>query len=218
MRLAGRSRPQPITCSLLTVTESRCSFDRHPEWVKPGKDALSRYSGWLRQLKLWDQPERPPPMLGSGARHHDVDAGIAVWQDDFRLFDGTEYPSARSPFPNPDDPPGTVPGQVCFRKDIEAAEKASGKPAGHSFASLSPLQSVRAKSEAFCPRTPSLNVPWPTRRIIARSSASVSLSAPSVRSRSRGRSSFGQFLMRSDFIALSYAVRGRAAIPLSIPC
>ena len=64
---------------------------------------------------------------------------------------------------------------------------------------LKSVSNVRAKSAAFCPRIPSLNVPWPTRRMMASNSASVSLSAPSASNRSRGRSFLGQAMIPFDF-------------------
>ena len=64
------------------------------------------------------------------------------------------------------------------------------------------VRSSFAKSVAFCPRTPFLNAPRPTRSTIASNSASVSRSAPSEIKRSRGLSFTGQFLILSDFISI----------------
>jgi hypothetical protein len=51
-------------------------------------DAPSVIERILRHLKLWDRPERPPPIPGPSTPHYDVE--IPAWEDDLGLFDGTE--------------------------------------------------------------------------------------------------------------------------------
>jgi len=42
----------------------------------------------LRHLKLWDQPERPPPAPAPRTLHYDLE--IPAWEDDLGSSDGTE--------------------------------------------------------------------------------------------------------------------------------
>ncbi|MGA2262582.1 MAG: hypothetical protein ABSH28_14245 [Acidobacteriota bacterium] len=51
-------------------------------------DAPSVIESILRHLKLWDRPERPPPIPGPSPLHYDV--GISAWEDDVGWFDGAE--------------------------------------------------------------------------------------------------------------------------------
>jgi hypothetical protein len=51
-------------------------------------DAPSVIERILRQLKLWDRPERPPLIPGPGTLHDDVE--IPAWEDDLRSFEGTK--------------------------------------------------------------------------------------------------------------------------------
>jgi hypothetical protein len=51
-------------------------------------DAPSVIERILRHLKLWDRPERPPPIPGPGTLHYHVE--IPAWEDDLGWFDGSE--------------------------------------------------------------------------------------------------------------------------------
>ena len=51
-------------------------------------DAPSVIERILRHLKLWDQPERPPPAPAPRTLHYDLE--IPAWEDDLGSSDGTE--------------------------------------------------------------------------------------------------------------------------------
>jgi hypothetical protein len=51
-------------------------------------DAPSVIEKILRHLKLWDQPERPPPAPAPRTLHYDLE--MPAWEDDLGSSDGTE--------------------------------------------------------------------------------------------------------------------------------